>query len=298
MGTSGSPEERDRLGSSWREVSERKGREPSRSLLREEGRLRDRRAVEHAAAAARAALTQARGRGACAGPEERWRGQRKVEKKKWKAGRPAAASRCRQERACLSACGRIPLRSPQQVRPPRCTAGSGCGTDGAGEDGRAAGVTEEEGSGRGAERSVSTGKFSWQCQELWKLRKPSWTPVCCLETPLPFPSRFEDRRCQSAELSVGVKEFYSGFRERFWRPRWDLASETGRDRVSIELRPAPRYSWGEPSPSTRKAPRSVPWKKRMVTDSRRLYQSKSNAVIPIVWTGKFPVNPKSRTCES
>ncbi|XP_040977846.1 uncharacterized protein LOC115338279 [Aquila chrysaetos chrysaetos] len=29
-------------------------------------------------------------------------------------GRPAAASRCRQERACLSACGRIPLRSPQQ----------------------------------------------------------------------------------------------------------------------------------------------------------------------------------------
>ncbi|KAM9591504.1 uncharacterized protein ACIBXB_006307 [Morphnus guianensis] len=56
---------------------------------------------------------------------------REEEMEGWPATRPAAASRCRQEGACLSACGRIPLRSPQQVRPPGCTAGSVRSTDGA-----------------------------------------------------------------------------------------------------------------------------------------------------------------------
>ncbi|XP_052669943.1 uncharacterized protein LOC128153985 isoform X2 [Harpia harpyja] len=61
---------------------------------------------------------------------------RKLKKKKRKAIRLAAASRCRQERACLSVCGRIPPRSPQQV-----------------EDSQATGVTEEEGR-REKERNV------------------------------------------------------------------------------------------------------------------------------------------------
>ncbi|XP_040981053.1 uncharacterized protein LOC115345234 isoform X3 [Aquila chrysaetos chrysaetos] len=46
-----------------------------------------------------------------------------LKKKTQKAIRLAAASHCRQERPCLSACGRIPLHSPQQVRPSTCTTG-------------------------------------------------------------------------------------------------------------------------------------------------------------------------------